>query len=106
MNNQDNIKQELNELLEENLINNFKIIVSDINKVQFVIITLEDKCLDIETSVNYCYKITNLNEEGCLYETFEQILNKHSEMYCRKFGEIITNRLNKLIQERELEMDD
>jgi hypothetical protein len=101
MNNGDNIKNELDELLEENLIKDFKITINDINKFEFTIVTLEDKKLDLETSINYCYKITNIKDDETLYETFEQILNKHSEKYSERFGNILTEKLNQLLQRNQ-----
>ena len=106
MNNEENIRCELNELLEENLIKDFKFIKSDINILQFQIITLEDIHLAIETSTNYCYKVTNINDNSSLYESFESLLRKHSDLYSQKFGEIIANRLNKLISIQNSELEE
>lgn len=101
MNNGENIKNELNELLDENLIKDFRITKCDIHKFEFTIYTLEEKILEIETSINYCYKITNVKEDENLYETFEQILNKYSEKYSERFGNILTDKLNKLLQRNQ-----
>ena len=105
MNIEENIRCELNELLEENLIKEFKFIKSDIYSLQFQIITLENKQLAIETSTNYCYKIINVSDNSSLYESFESLLRKHSDLYSQKFGEIIANRLNKLISIQNSELE-
>ena len=47
MNNGENIKNELNELLDENLIKDFRITKSDIHQFEFKIYTLEEKILEI-----------------------------------------------------------
>lgn len=99
MNNEQNIRGELNELLDQGLIEDFKIIKSDINQVRFKLITLEGNQLEVETSVNNCYRIINEEENGnMLYESFEQLLKKHSEKYSTKFGEIVADKLKNLIQ--------
>ena len=100
MNNEENIIMELTELSEEGLIKDFKIIQSDINQVRFLLVTVEGRHLEIETSLNYCYRIKN-EKEGILFESFEQILRKFSEGYNVKFGEIIANKLNQLAQRKE-----
>ncbi len=101
MNNGENIKNELNELIEENLIKDFRIIKNDLDKFEFTIVTLEEKKLEIEISVNYCYKITNIKDDETLYETFEQILNKHSEKYSERSWNILTDKLNKLLHRNQ-----
>lgn len=98
--NGENIIAELEELSEQNLIRDFKIFKNDLNTCEFIIITLEDIDISLETSTNYCYKVLNHND-NFLYESFEQLLTKYSEAYSNKFGEIITNKLNALINGQE-----
>ena len=94
MNTYEYIEIELNQLKNENLIKSFEI--KELNSAKFNIITLEEKILEIEMSVNNCYKLNNHDRD--IFENFEQLLKKYSLGYTIRFGDIITQKLNKFIE--------
>lgn len=95
MNDEENITTELEELVDEQLIKEYNITKSDLNQIKFTLITLEDNCIEIETSLNHCYRVIN---DGIIYENFEQILRKHSNAYIDKFSSILNSKLNDLLK--------
>jgi hypothetical protein len=95
-----NTVEELNELVEQDLIKDFNIIKSDINTFIFTVVTIEGINIELESSINYCYKVLN-ESDNFLYESFEQLLRKYSPAYSNKFGDIITDKLNALINKEE-----
>lgn len=86
--------RELNELYEEELIKNYKIISIEINKIKFSITTIEDKFLHVSTDLNDCYKVEN--DDDNLYENFEQLLNRHSQAYSSRFAKLLFDKLSNL----------
>jgi hypothetical protein len=103
MNNLKNIEKELNELLEEGLIKDFKILKREISAFQFQMTTLEEEKLTIELSVNFCYRIINKKGiEDKLYESMESLLTQHSSVYGDNFSNIISNKLKELNKESDV----
>ena len=98
----ENIKKELKELKEQELIMGFKLNDMRLERIEFEIFTLEGNVLKIETNTNHCYKIINLKDDF-LYESFEQILFKYSKDYSKKFNDLINNELFELINENQNE---
>lgn len=96
--NEENIMTELEELLEQSLIKEYKIIKADINIIQFRILTLENKYLELETTTNYCYKLA---ADNTVYESFEQLLSKNSGLYNQKFSSILVGKLSALSNMQE-----
>lgn len=96
--NYDDIYFELNGLKKEKLIKDFIFTdISNVHLLEFTITTLEEYELKIEYSLNECYKLTN----GEIYESFEQILNKHSSEYKKQFLKIISDKMLLLNQNAE-----
>lgn len=93
--NNENVREELKELKEENLIEDYDIeykMAGNIKKIEKISLTLlEGKTLRVTLNEVYCYK---LEETGKIYETFESLLSENSKKYIDSF----MNRLNKISQ--------
>ena len=102
MMNKDNIIQELNELKEQGLIKDFKL-VNDIIEI----ITLDEYSIDIETNFMTYYKLVksscndHITSYNKIYESFEQLLSHLSNGYNKKFSDLLYNKLLALSKKQE-----
>ncbi|CAD8104112.1 unnamed protein product [Paramecium sonneborni] len=75
--------------------------VNTMTKVK--IITLEGEELDLECDIYQGIKVLKYNK---VFENMEQLLNQYSQLYCKKFEEDLSKKLNQLVNELEQEEDD
>ena len=83
MQNKENIRKELNELIENKLILKYTLETDKIS-----IILLEEKEITVLTDFQTCYKVN-----GNSYESFEQLLSANSEKYRDKFNCLLSEKL-------------
>ena len=87
--------KELVELKMYDLIKYYEIEENDSNKLNLTIELLEGKIIKITQTSDNTYKYENK-----IYESFEQLLTNTSQLYIKKFHELLYQKLNKL-QENE-----
>lgn len=96
--NYEDVKFELEGLKKDNLILDFKFLdFKNLHILKFSIFTLENSELKIEYSLSECYKLEN----GEIFESFEQLLNKYSLMYKKQFSKILFDKLSEMSQTAE-----
>lgn len=119
--NSDYIKEELDLLLKDKLINDYKLTeeiktedgyeTSEVKKIY--ITTLENNLLEISLNDSLCYKVNSINsmpvkEEingitNTLFEDLSNLINKHSDNFRDRFNKILKEKLSKLQQDDEVE---
>ena len=90
-----NIKKELEELKNEQLIYGYSYQLNNdsIQKIkEFDITLLEKKVINIQLTETYCYSIKNTDE---VYESFEGLLQNTSPMYNERFNQLLFEKLMK-----------
>jgi len=122
--NSDYIKEELELLLKDKLILDFKLIedikndegfeISEVKKI--FITTLENNLLEICIKESLCYKVELINsvpvkEESngnanCLFEDLSNLINKHSNNFREKFNKILHEKLSKLQRDDDEEEEE
>ncbi len=118
--NSDYVKEELELLLKDKLILDFKVI-EDINSEdgfenshvkKIFITTLENNSLEIAINEAYCYRVEAINSKvvgtsdeldnpGCLFEDLSNLIHKHSINFRNKFNQILNEKLSKLQRDEE-----
>ncbi|CAK65287.1 unnamed protein product (macronuclear) [Paramecium tetraurelia] len=95
--------KEFEEYIKFNYVSKLQIgeTVNTITKVQ--IITLEGEELDLECDIYKGIKVLKYNE---VFENMEQLLNKHSQLYSKKFEQDLSFKLGQLAQEVEDDDDE
>ena len=96
-NNKDNIKIELNELVNQGLIISYTI-----SPIEISILSLERMEISIETDFISYYKLISIKieeERKCYneyFECFEQLLCKFSGKYNERFNNLLIEKLNSI----------
>lgn len=122
--NSDYIKEELELILKDKLILDFKLVenissedgfeTSEVRKIY--ITTLENDLLEISINDAFCYKVekinstappgfydSNGNDNKYLFEDLSNLINKHSVSFREKFNQILKEKLSKLQRDDEEE---
>lgn len=116
--NSDYIKEELELLLKDKLILDFKL-TEDLNNEygfessevkKIFITTLENDLLEITLNDAFCYKVESINSKpakeeldnpDCLFEELSNLIHKHSLNFRNRFNQILKEKLTKLQTDEE-----
>lgn len=115
--NSEYIKEELNLLIKDGLILEYKIIENYFSNHDYkcseakniFITTIEYNKLEVTINENFCYKLKSINEKNIenneddkdIYEDLSILIEKYSPNFRIKFNEILNEKLSKLKDNNE-----